>query len=151
MPTCHDSSLFGVRACSVVAAGGHVGQMPQGCARGSRERKAVESSQGTHPALVDHVFDGVACSRGDENVADVLGTGTVETGVPDQGAQSAGLDRVGTLPGNGQQHGVLAVTQIVEIGFAGGSRFAEDPEQVIAELEGFTERNAVALHAASMP
>ena len=50
----------------------------------------------------------------------------------------------------GEQHGALALAQVVTGGFAGLLRVAEDPEQVVTPLEGPAEVEPVArqrLHA----
>ncbi len=54
--------------------------------------------------------------------------------------QVPSLDGGGALGGQREQDGVLAFTKVVQDGFAGLVRVAVYAQQVVAELEGFPQR-----------
>jgi hypothetical protein len=82
----------------------------------------------------------VAGSGSLQGGADALGAVPVEVAAPDQGAQLLFLCRIGALHGERDQHGVLRLAQVVHNRLSRVVRVAEDPEQVIAQLEGLADR-----------
>ena len=68
----------------------------------------------------------------------VRGEGGAERAVEERGVGGRG-----GVEGERDQHGALALDQVVAGGLAGGGRVAEDAEQVVAELERLAERQAV--------
>ena len=48
----------------------------------------------------------------------------------------------GSVQGEGDQHGPLALDQVVAGRLAGGRRVTEDAQQVVAQLEGLAQRQA---------
>ena len=59
------------------------------------------------------------------------------------GVEAGGVGRRGAVERQGDQHGALALDQVVAGGLAGRRRVAVHAQQVVAELEGLTEREAV--------
>ena len=60
----------------------------------------------------------------------------------ERAVEQRGVGGGGGVEGEGDQHGALALDQVVAGRLAGGGRVAEDAEQVVAELERLAEREA---------
>ena len=60
----------------------------------------------------------------------------------ERAVEEGGVGGGGGVEGEGDQHGALALDQVVAGGLAGGGRVAEDAEQVVAELERLAQRQA---------
>ena len=69
----------------------------------------------------------------------------VEGGVAEVAVHDPPLLVVAVLVGQRDQHGALALAQVVPGWFAGRRRVTEDPQHVIAELERLTQRQPVPL------
>ena len=67
----------------------------------------------------------------------------VEAGIAEQGTQMAALCLIGPLVRESDENCALTLAQIISCGFAGLLRVAEDPENVVPQLEGFTEGQSV--------
>ena len=79
-----------------------------------------------------------------DDVAQLVDLGGVEVGAPQQGLDPRPAGGVGARQGVGEQHGALALAQVVAGRLAGLLGVAEHPEQVVAQLEGPAQVEAVA-------
>ena len=70
-------------------------------------------------------------------------TSSADSGVPRAASRRAASAAGGAVEGQGDQHGALALDQVVAGGLAGRRRVAVHAEQVVAELEGLAERQPV--------
>ena len=67
----------------------------------------------------------------------------IEAGIAEQGTQMAALRIIGPLMRESDEHRALTFAQIISCRLAGLLWVAEDPENVVAQLEGFTEGQSV--------
>ena len=67
-------------------------------------------------------------------------TSSAERSVPSERSSSAASAGLGGVEGERDEHGALALDQVVAGGLAGGGRVAEDAEQVVAQLERLAQR-----------
>ena len=89
--------------------------------------------------LVDHRLDlGVRAGVVDD-AAQLGDLASVEAGA-EASVEQRGVGGGRAVEGQRDQHGALALDQVVAGGLAGGGRVAEDAEQVVAQLEGLAER-----------
>ena len=93
--------------------------------------------------LVDHRFGAREGSGVRNDGAQSLDAGVVEAGIAEQGTQMAALRIIGPLMRESDEHRALTFAQIISCGFAGLLWVAEDPENVVPQLEGFTEGQSV--------
>ena len=70
-------------------------------------------------------------------------TSSADSGEPRRAVEEGGVGRRGAVERQRDQHGALALDQVVAGGLAGGRRVAVHAEQVVAELERLAERQAV--------
>ena len=78
-------------------------------------------------------------ARAVDDLAQVGHRGLVEAGA-ERGVEASAASPVGAVERQRDEHGALALDQVVAGGLAGDGRVAEDAEQVVAQLEGLAER-----------
>ena len=103
--------------------------------RASRAARAVLGQRG------DGLLDLVAGAAAVDDRAQPLDLSRRRGACPGRASSSraASASRSG-VEGQGDQHGALALDEVVAGGLAGGGGVAEDAEQVVAQLEGLAQR-----------
>ena len=92
--------------------------------------------------LADDVLDLRVRAAGVDDRAQPLDLGQRRAASRARRRAAAASAVVGRVQGEGDQHGALALDQVVAGGLAGGGRVTEDAEQVVAQLEGLARAAA---------
>ena len=111
-------------------------------ARRAGERRIGERGRRDRHVVGDDaldLIDGAAVADRGLQHRDLLG---VERRIAEQFVDEPGCRAGQLLPREGDQHGALALAQVVAGGLAGHRGVAEDAEQVVAQLERDAERKA---------
>ena len=83
-----------------------------------------------------------ACAPESSTIARIRSTSPGESAGAEGGVELGRRGRRSSVEGEGDEHGALALDQVIAGGLAGDDGVAEDAEQVVAELEGLAEREA---------
>ncbi len=115
-------------------------------ARRARASSMSAAARASSEREVSSVITVSTCSRAPELVdqrAQLLHPLVVERGA-ERGVEQLGLGGRQRVQRQGDQHGALALDEVVARRLAGRRRVAEDAEQVVAQLEGLAQRQAEA-------
>ena len=103
----------------------------------------VQRLQRSLVVVIDHRLHRVPGARLGDHLLQLTDPRLVKAGIAEPLQQQLLTRVAGVGVRVGDQHRALALTEIISGGLAGDLRVAEDPEQVVAELEGPAERRAV--------